>query len=118
MDVNTLSPTIDPNIDVNSIEHANVQKKRMLLSEVYVHKQRRIDTDTDDQYEVFHIFEFADDPNTKITPKLSTNCTEPQTIIEVLQNTTDSETPQLQRLIEKLCTQSMNVVFKVIANLI
>lgn len=85
------------------------KRKRMMLAEVYVHKSRKLDTDAkkDDHFEVFHIYEFDDnDSNTKITPKLSTNCTEPRKIIEVLQNSTGSDTPQLQRLIEKLCAQS------------
>ncbi|XP_031628688.1 uncharacterized protein LOC116344339 [Contarinia nasturtii] len=84
-------------------------RKRMMLSEVYVHKNRKLDDDAKNgnQFEVFHIYEFDEsDSNVKITPKLSTNCTEPRKIIDVLQNSTGSETPQLQRLIEKLCAQN------------
>lgn len=106
--------TTDLNNKVNTV-HA--ERKRMLLSEVYVHKIRRLNTECSqnggndgdgdgDQFDVFHIFEFADDPTTKITPKLSTNCTEPRKIIDVLRNRTGSDTPQLQRLIEKLSAQS------------
>lgn len=98
---------------INGVNVMHAQRKRMLLSEVYVHKVRKIsknqpqqDNDTKDSFDVFHIFEFADDELTKITPKLSTNCTEPQRIIDVLRNSTGSDTPQLQRLIEKLCAQS------------
>lgn len=94
--------------EVTVTDLVNAKSKRMLLSEVYVHKTRKVCTDSDDdnQFEVYHIFEFADDATTKITPKLSTNCTEPRKIIDVLQNSTGSDTPQLQRLIEKLCAQS------------
>lgn len=101
----------------NTVTIVQAQRKRMLLSEVYVHKVRKLAngvqskpddaaTDDPDRFDVFHIFEFADDPTTKITPKLSTNCTEPGKIIDVLLNCTGSDTPQLQRLIDKLCAQS------------
>lgn len=91
--------------------------KRMMLSEVYVHKTRRLNDDpqTEDKFDVFHIYEFDDNSNVKISPKLSTNCTEPRKIIDVLRNSTGSETPQLQRLIEKLCAQSkytMKLIFQ------
>lgn len=100
--------TIKMNSEVNVMDLVNAKKKRMLLAEVYVHKTRKVSTNAndDDHFEVFHIFEFAEDANTRITPKLSTNCTEPRKIIQVLQNSTGSDTPQLQRLIEKLCAQS------------
>ncbi|XP_055305382.1 uncharacterized protein LOC129570038 [Sitodiplosis mosellana] len=97
------------NGQVKSVDIVQAKRKRMMLAEVYVHKSRKMDTDAnkDDHFEVFHIYEFDDnDSNTKITPKLSTNCTEPRKIIEVLQNSTGSDTPQLQRLIEKLCAQN------------
>lgn len=65
--------------NINGMDVTQAKTKRMLLAEVYVHKTRKINTNpnNDDEYGVFHIFEFADDPNIKITPKLSTNCTEP-----------------------------------------
>lgn len=93
---------------VNGADCVQAKRKRMFLAEVYVHKSRKLDADAGDanKFEVFHIYEFEDNENTKITPKLSTNCTEPRKIIEVLQNTTGSDTPQLQRLIDKLCAQS------------
>lgn len=105
---NSTELTVNTNDEVSQQDLARAKSKRMLLSEVYVHKTRKVNTDSenDEQFEVFHIFEFADDPNTKITPKLSTNCTEPRKIIDVLQNSTGSDTPQLQRLIDKLCAQS------------
>lgn len=95
----------------NAVNVVHAERKRMLLSEVYVHKMRKLSTETNqngdnEQFDVFHIFEFADDPTTKITPRLSTNCTEPRKIIDVLRNRTGSDTPQLQRLIEKLSAQS------------
>lgn len=95
--------------DLNSVDVNHLKRRRMMLAEVYVHKCRKLDLEPqqDDKYEVFHIYEFDEnDSNAKITPKLSTNCTEPSKIIEVLQNSTGSDTPQLQRLIEKLCAQS------------
>lgn len=93
---------------LNKSDIAQAKRKRMLLAEVYVHKSRKLDTESEksDKFEVFHIYELEDNENTKITPKLSTNCTEPRKIIEVLQNSTGSDIPQLQRLIEKLCAQS------------
>lgn len=100
-------------VQLKNTEIAQAKRKRMMLAEVYVHKSRKLDTEAskDDHFDVFHIYEFDDnDLNTKITPKLSTNCTEPRKIIEVLQNSTGSETPQLQRLIEKLCAQSKFVL--------
>lgn len=99
--------------NANNTVHA--ERKRMLLSEVYVHKVRKLCTEANqgvngdgdsEQFDVFHIFEFAEDATTKITPKLSTNCTEPRKIIDVLRNRTGSDTPQLERLIEKLSAQS------------
>lgn len=93
----------------NKTDATNAKRKRMMLAEVYVHKLRKLETETvpDDKYEVYHIYEFDEnDLHAKITPKLSTNCTEPGKIIDVLQNSTGSDTPQLQRLIEKLCAQS------------
>lgn len=90
-------------------EVKSVKRKRMMLAEVYVHKCRRLDSESseDDKFDVFHIYEFdVNDLNIKITPKLSTNCTEPAKIIDVLENSTGSDTPQLQRLIEKLQAQS------------
>lgn len=109
MENSTGGVTVNLNNGVSKADLAQAKKKRMLLSEVYVHKTRKIDSDSnnEDEFEVFHIFEFADDPTMKITPKLSTNCTEPRKIIEVLQNSSGSDTPQLERLIDKLCTQSM-----------
>lgn len=108
----TTTTTTDINNTVNTV-HA--ERKRMLLSEVYVHKVRKLNNESksdgdggdedNEHFDVFHIFEFADDPTTKITPKLSTNCTEPRKIIDVLCNRTGSDTPQLQRLIEKLSAQ-------------
>lgn len=85
----------------------HAKRKRMLLSEVYVHKSRKLDeaSENDHKYEVFHIYELEENEATKIVPKLSTNCTEPRKIIDVLQNSTGSDIPQLQRLIEKLCAQ-------------
>lgn len=97
------------NGQVKNVDIVQAKRKRMMLSEVYVHKSRKLDTDPskDDHFDVFHIYEFDDNESiNKITPKLSTNCTEPRRIIEVLQNSTGSDTPQLQRLIEKLCAQS------------
>lgn len=124
---NSTGITVDTDNEVSQQDLARAKKKRMLLSEVYVHKTRKVnnDSENDEQFEVYHIFEFADDPNTKITPKLSTNCTEPRKIINVLQNTTGSDTPQLQRLIDKLCAQSrfltifhVNWVFPFLMNFI
>lgn len=118
MEKSHISETTTATTDAISAVQAVPQRKRMLLSEVYVHKVRKLNDDSnqgdggdggdknDDQFDVFHIFEFADDPTTKITPKLSTNCTEPRKIIDVLRNRTGSDTPQLQRLIEKLSAQS------------
>lgn len=103
------------NGNVNNVDVAHAKRKRMMLAEVYVHKSRKLDTDPnkDDQFDVYHIYEFDEnDSNTKITPKLSTNCTEPRKIIDVLQTSTGSDTPQLQRLIEKLCAQSEFVCIK------
>lgn len=97
------------NSELQQIDLAKAKRKRMMLAEVYVHKCRRLSTasNEDDKFEVFHIYEFDEnDSNTKISPKLSTNCTEPQKIIEILKNSTGSDTPQLQRLIEKLHSQS------------
>lgn len=82
--------------------HRVAKNKRLLLSEVYVHKYPKL---SNDEFGVFHIFEL-DDNDSKIVPKLSTNCSEPKKVIEILQNFTGSETPQLQRLINKLCEQS------------
>lgn len=81
--------------------------KRLLLAEVYVHKRPKLKNTLDsfDSFEVFHIFEI-DNGESKIIPKLSTNCSEPGKIIEVLKNFTGSDTPQLKRLIDKLCAQS------------
>lgn len=96
----------------NAVNIVHAERKRMLLSEVYVHKMRKLSTETNqtnsdgEQFDVFHIFEFADDATTKIPPRLSTNCTEPRKIIDVLRNRTGSDTPQIQRLIEKLSAQS------------
>lgn len=100
---------VTQNGQVKSAELVQAKRKRMMLAEVYVHKSRKMDADAnkEDHFDVFHIYEFDDnDSLTKITPKLSTNCTEPRKIIDVLQNSTGSDTPQLQRLIEKLCSQS------------
>lgn len=90
----------------------HAKRKRMLLSEVYVHKSRKLDdaSENDHKYEVFHIYELEENQATKIVPKLSTNCTEPRKIIDVLQNSTGSDIPQLQRLIEKLCAQRKFIV--------
>lgn len=101
------------NNGLNIVVHA--ERKRMLLAEVYVHKKRKLSVETNhgengEQFDVFYIFEFVDDPSTKITPKLSTNCTEPTKIIDALRNQTGSDTPQLQRLIEKLSAQSESSV--------
>lgn len=113
----TAMAKVNANVN-NTVNTVHAQRKRMLLSEVYVHKVRKLNNnnqlqradgatnDDRDQFDVFHIFEVADDPAIKITPKLSTNCTEPQRIIDVLRNSTGSDTPQLQRLIEKLYAQS------------
>lgn len=116
MENRRIEVTVNKNDGVSKADLAQAKKKRMLLSEVYVHKTRKIDKDSnnEDEFEVFHIFEFADDATTKITPKLSTNCTEPRKIIDVLQNSTGSDTPQLERLIEKLCAQSMYWSFWII----
>lgn len=103
---NSVETPVLMNGGVNNINVVHAQRKRMWLAEVYVHKTRKLDPDKDDQFDVFHIYEFDDNTNTRITPKLSTNCTEPRKIIDVLRNTTGSDTPQLQRLIEKLCAQS------------
>lgn len=92
----------------NSEQHKITKTKRMLLSEVYVHKcfkKSKTSSDGEETFEVFHIFEVSDSDG-KIIPKLSTNCSEPAKVIDILQNFTGSETPQLQRLIEKLCAQS------------
>lgn len=91
-------------------EQSVIKTKRMLLAEVYVHKKRRkIDANQTDgnEYEVFHIYELEENENKKIVPKLSTNCTEPDNIIKALRNSSGSETPQLKRLIDRLCIQSM-----------
>lgn len=127
MDNNCAKGTTRTDVKANGDKNKKVfvmgaQRKRMLLSEVYVHKARKLNSDSnpdnasgnsvddDDHFDVFHIFELTDDPTTKITPKLSTNCTEPRKIIDVLRNSTGSDTPQLERLIEKLCAQSEFVV--------
>lgn len=110
---NQIKSAIGANGGLNASDIVNAKRKRMLLAEVYVHKARKMDTDTEkvtdqeqsDKFEVFHIYELEDNENTKITPKLSTNCTEPGKIIDVLENSTGSETPQLHRLIEKLRAQ-------------
>lgn len=96
-----LAETLDNQIIIDA------RTKRMLLAEVYVHKRPKLITNSDsvDSFEVFHIFEI-EDGESKIIPKLSTNCSDPGKIIEVLKNFTGSETPQLKRLIDKLCTQS------------
>lgn len=113
------------NGDINKTVNAvPAQRKRMLLSEVYVHKARKVNSDDNasdgddsgDHFDVFHIFEVTDDPAVKLTPKLSTNCTEPRKIIDVLRNSTGSDTPQLERLIEKLCTQSGFSIYFCIVN--
>lgn len=120
MEKSRVNETTTTKTDINNaVNTVHAERKRMLLSEVYVHKVRKLNVETNqnggggdgndddnEQFDVFHIFEFADDPNTKITPKLSTNCTEPRKIINVLRNRTGSDTPQLQRLIEKLSAQS------------
>lgn len=94
----------------------NAKTKRLLLAEVYVHKRPKLTTTSDsiDSFEVFHIFEI-DDGESKIIPKLSTNCSEPGKIIEVLKNFTGSDTPQLKRLIDKLCVQSKSKDIDVLA---
>lgn len=103
------------NSEPSKVDVTQAKRKRMMLSEVYVHKCRKVDpTSNPDKFEVFHIYEFDDhDSSMKITPKLSTNCTEPRKIIEVLQNSTGSDTPQLKRLIEKLWAQSELVFFSI-----
>lgn len=97
----------------------DAKTKRLLLAEVYVHKQPKRTTISDrvDSFEVFHIFEL-DDGESKIVPKLSTNCSEPEKIIEVLKNFTGSDTPQLKRLIDKLCAQSKSKIIDVLKILI
>lgn len=105
-----MSATASAQIQKPSVVKTVIKRKRMLLSEVYVHKKRmKVGNQNaeNNDYEVFHIYELEDDKNTKITPKLSTNCTEPDKIINALKNSSGSETPQLKRLINKLCFQSM-----------
>lgn len=96
-----LAETLDNQITIDA------GTKRLLLAEVYVHKRPKlaITSDSVDSFEVFHIFE-VDDGESKIIPKLSTNCSEQGMITDVLKNFTGSDTPQLKRLIDKLCTQS------------
>lgn len=109
MEENQTPISVAANVEVRNVDVIQAKRKRMMLAEVYVHKCRRLDTESseDDKFDVFHIYEFdVNDLNIKITPKLSTNCTEPGKIIDVLENSTGSDTPQLLRLIEKLQTQS------------
>lgn len=104
----------NPLLAGDNVDLSKATKKRMMLGEVYVHKARKLDSDAskEDQFDVFHIYEFDDlDSTTKIVPKLSTNCTEPQKIISVLENSTGSDTPQLQRLIDRLRAQSKWFLF-------
>lgn len=82
----------------------NIQScKRMVLSEVYVHRKRRkiSNDETQDDYDVFHIFEVVE-PNVTIQPRLATNCNEREKVVEALQCASGSDTPQMQRLIKRL----------------
>lgn len=108
MEENRSQQNVANNSESNKVDVTQAKRKRMMLAEVYVHKCRKVDANSNpDKFDVFHIYEFDEnDSSTKITPKLSTNCTEPRKIIEVLQNSTGSDTPQLKRLIEKLWAQS------------
>lgn len=104
-----MSQTSTEKIQKSAGEQSVIKTKRMLLAEVYVHKKRRRDANRTDEneYEVYHIYELEENENKTIVPKLSTNCTEPGNIIKALRNSSGSEKPQLKRLIERLCLQSM-----------
>lgn len=88
--------------DVN-IDNRRSQVKRMLLAEVYVHQKRRKIDEADDssEYEVFHIYEVVEH-NIFIQPRLATNYNDISKVIYALNNSTGSDTPQMQRLITKL----------------
>lgn len=97
-----------PENDSEPNNGSRVVRKRMLLSEVYVHKKRR--RTTGDiylaEFEVFHIYEVVDDNHTFIQPRLATNCNEREEVIDALNNVTGSDTPPIQRLIKKLTERS------------
>lgn len=88
-------------------ENLQIGSKRMLLSEVYVHKKRRKIALEDilTNYEVFHIFEVVEQ-NLYIQPRLATNCNETGDVIDALKNASGSDTPQMQRLITRLSEAS------------
>lgn len=77
---------------------------KLRLSEVYLYKQKRrkIQDPTEEYFDVFHIYEHIDDDDAvPITPKLSTNCVEPEKIINSMLNTLNSDWNQLRKLVTK-----------------
>lgn len=93
-----------------NIEKANVSSKGTLqLSEIYVHRSKRpcLENNTEnEQFEIFHIYELVTCQK-RMTPKLSTNCTEPQKIINAVMNSPGSNLSVTQQLIKNLREQSM-----------
>lgn len=92
---------------VNQAENGNdTPVGTMQLSEIYVHKTKRARHEEspsadEDIFQIFHIFELSDKPNS-IKPRLSTNCTDPEKIIDAIENSPDADSPVTQQLIKKL----------------